>query len=327
MPLPLIIGRKRRKKEGAVIQLYRLMGILVLLLQREHLTTAQLADRFEVSTRTIRRDIEALCQAGVPVVTAQGYGGGVSIPSGYRLDPSLFTREELLLLLAGVQGIGSVLPVPETKGILDKLGKGLLPPEETVSVDLTAFDPAGLSRQITALSAAIRERRLVRFRYLSPAGESLRVAEPCRLLYRLNAWYLLAFCRQRQDFRTFKLARLSCLETLEEGFAPRDIPPERLDFGEYFAGEGMVLQALFAPETAYRLTEEYGEGCCTPREDGRLLLERRFVSYEAMREWVLSFGDRAEVLKPRVLREDLRRQARHLLDRYGEEADGQLSGS
>lgn len=308
------------------MQLYRLMGILVLLLQRERVTAGQLAERFEVSPRTIRRDIEVLCQAGVPVVTAQGYGGGISIPPGYRLEPSLFTREELMVILAGVQGMESILPSPQAKGILDKLGRGNDSPADPISIDLGSFDPQGLSRQVETLSAAIREGRLVRFRYASPSGEGLRRVEPHRLLYRLNAWYLLGFCRERQDFRTFKLARLSGLELLEEGFSPRDIPPERLTFREYFNGEGTLLRAVFSPELAYRLTEEYGEGCFTRREDGRLLLERRFVSYGNMREWVLSFGDGAEVLEPQALREDLGRQAKNLLARYGE-ADRQLSGS
>jgi len=300
------------------------MGILTLLLRRERVTAAQLAERFEVSPRTIRRDIEALCKAGVPVTTAQGYGGGISIAPGYRLEPALFTREELGMILAGVRGLESVLPQARARGVLEKLGGEGAPGE--ISVDLSAFDPSGLSLQVETLSDAIREGRLVRFRYFAPGGDSLRRVEPHRLLYRLSAWYLLGFCRERQDFRTFKLARMTRLETLEERFTPREIPPERLTFREYFGQEGVLLRALFAPEAAYRLVEEYGEGCFSPQEDGRLLLERRFVSRENMREWVLSFGDGAEVLEPRALREELLRQAKNLLARYGE-VDIRTSGS
>ena len=297
------------------MQLYRLMGILVLLLRQERLTIPQLAERFEVSPRTIRRDIESLCKAGVPVSTAQGYGGGVFIAPEYRLEPSLFTKEELGLVLAGVQGMGSVFSPVQAQGVLEKLGgEGA---QGEISIDLSAFDPAGLSRQVEVLSAAIREGRLVSFHYFAPSGESLRKVEPHRLLYRLSAWYLLGFCRERQDFRTFKLARITGLETLEEGFSPRTVPPERMDFQAYFRQEGIVLRALFAPEAAYRLVEEYGEGCFSPWGDGRLLLERRFVRYENLREWVLGFGAQAEVLEPPNLREDLRRQAENLLALYG----------
>lgn len=297
------------------MQVYRLIGILVLLLRREHLTTARLAERFEVSPRTIRRDIDALCKAGVPVVTAQGYGGGVFIAPEYRLEPALFTKEELAVVLAGVEGMSSILSPLRARKILEKLGGGAAQGE--ISIDLSAFDPAGLSRQVETLSAAIRQRRLVSFRYTAPGGESLRRVEPHRLLYRLSAWYLLGFCRERQDFRTFKLPRMTQLEALEERFILREIPPERLTFRGYFGQEGTVLRALFDPAAAYRLVEEYGEGCFSPMADGRLLLERKFVSYENLREWVLSFGDRAEVLEPQALREDLRRQAENLLARYG----------
>ncbi len=177
------------------------MGILVLLLRQERLTIPQLAERFEVSPRTIRRDIESLCKAGVPVSTAQGYGGGVFIAPEYRLEPSLFTREELGLVLAGVQGMGSVFSPVQAQGVLEKLGgEGA---QGEISIDLSAFDPAGLSRQVEMLSAAIREGRLVSFHYFAPSGESLRKVEPHRLLYRLSAWYLLGFCRERQDFRAF----------------------------------------------------------------------------------------------------------------------------
>ena len=306
------------------MQIDRLMGILVLLLQRERVTAPQLAERFEVSSRTIRRDVDALCRAGVPVVTAQGCGGGISLAPGYRLDPAIFTREELMLLLAGVQGMESILPRSRARDILDKLGSGALPKGE-ISIDLASFDPEGLSRQLELLRSAIGKGRVVRFFYASPRGSSLRQVEPHRLLYRLSDWYLLGWCRERQDFRTFKLRRLTGLEMLEEHATPREIPPERLTFREYFSGEGWLLRALFHPDMAWRLTEEYGEDAYTAQPDGRLLLERRFVSFQNLLEWVLSFGGAVEVLEPQELRGELRRQGEALLAIYKE--DRPLSGS
>lgn len=296
------------------MQIYRLMGILVLLLQRERATAAQLARRFEVSPRTIRRDVEALCRAGIPVVTTQGRGGGLSLAPGYRLDPRLFTREELAVLSAGTRGVGSVLPEGRVQALLDKLGR-FSPPGE-LAVDLSSFDPEGLSRLVEGLTQAIRESRLVRFSYASPQGSGSRLAEPCRLFYRLSAWYLLAYCRQKEDFRTFKLARITGLEVLEERFEPREIPPDKLTFREYFAGEGWVLRALFEPRAAWRLIEEYGESAFLPQPDGRLLLERKFVSWRNLLSWVLSFGEEVQVLEPPELKEELRRQGEKLAERY-----------
>lgn len=208
--------------------------------------------------------------------------------------------------------MGTVLPKRQAQAILDKLGAA---PGE-VAVDLSSFDPKGLSRLVEGLTTAIRENRLVRFTYASPQGIGPRAAEPCRLFYRLSAWYLLAYCRQRQDFRTFKLARITGLKVLEERFRPREVPEGKLDFREYFAGEGWTLRALFDPRAAWRLIEEYGEGAFVPQADGGLLLERRFVSWENLLAWVLSFGEDVQVLEPPELREELRRQGEKLAERY-----------
>ena len=246
------------------MQLYRLMGILVLLLQREKTTTEQLAERFEVSPRTIRRDVEALCQAGVPVSTARGRGGGLSLAPGYRLDPGLFTREELAILSAGAQGMGTVLPKRQAQAILDKLGAA---PGE-VAVDLSSFDPKGLSRLVEGLTTAIRENRLVRFTYASPQGIGPRAAEPCRLFYRLSAWYLLAYCRQRQDFRTFKLARITGLKVLRSGSGPGRFRRRSWTSGTISPGRAGPSGPSSTPGRPGGSSRSTGRGPSSPRPTG-----------------------------------------------------------
>lgn len=308
------------------MQLYRLVGILVLLTQHPRLTAPQLAERFEVSPRTIRRDVEALCQAGVPVVTAQGYGGGISIAPGYRLDLSALSRRELPAILAGARGMGRLLPGTDDAGLLARLGRREPLPPEAPDIDLGGFDLPALSRLVGLLSDAIRERRLVRFLYYAPGGATRRTVEPCRLLYRYSAWYLSAWCTLRQDFRTFKLARMAGARLLEETFLPRELPPEKAPFGEYLARENYTLLARFAPEAEYRLVEEYGPGCFRREPEGGLLFRRSFAGYENMAQWVLSFGAAAQVLAPPELRRDLLRQARAMAEFYsGEEPDSPLS--
>lgn len=308
------------------MQLYRLIGILVLLTQHPRLTAPQLAERFEVSPRTIRRDVEVLCQAGVPVVTAQGYGGGISIAPGYRLDLSGLSRQELLAILAGARGMGGLLPGIDAATLLSRLGRREPLPPEAPDIDLSGFDPPALSRLVGTLSDAIRERRLVRFLYHAPGGVTRRAVEPCRLLYRYGGWYLSAWCTLRGDFRTFKLARMAEAEVLEETFIPRELPPDKAPFGEYFSQEEHTLLARFAPEAEYRLVEEYGPECFCREPEGGLLLCRSFAGYENLLQWVLSFGDRVQVLAPPELQRDLLRQARAVEKYYaGEEPDNPLS--
>lgn len=314
------------------MQLYRLMGILTLLLREGRLTAPRLAERFEVSPRTIRRDIEALCQAGVPVVTAQGHGGGISIAPGYRLDFSCLTHRELLAILAGVRGATSLLPGADAAGLLARLGHLPPPPPEVPDIDLGDFRGPWLSRLLETLSGAIRECRRVEIVYHAPGGTTRRRVEPCQLLYRYSAWYLSAWCLLRQDFRTFKLARMASVVPLQETFPSREIPPEKAPFGEYLTRERYTLLASFAPEAEYRLVEEYGEDSFCREADGRLLLRRGFAGYENLRQWVLSFGDAVRVLEPPELREDILRQAEKLVAYYQNRTppcpvpDGRIAG-
>ena len=142
----------------------------------------------------------------------------------------------------------------------------------------------------------------------------MRTIEPYDLLFQWASWYIWGWCEKREDFRLFKLNRLWNLEVLPNIFEPRPLPEP--SFGPDFSGETLRLKAVFSPEQTHRLVEEYGLDCYTRNADGNLMLERDFVHYDNMREWILSFGDRVYVLEPERLRADLRRQAENLLKAY-----------
>lgn len=290
----------------------RLMGIVTILLQQEKITAPELAERFEVSRRTINRDIEDICRAGIPLVTTQGYGGGVSIAEGFKLNSSLLTGDELQAILAGVKGLDSVLDAPHFGTLSEKL-PGQVP--EDILIDLASHYQTPLTQKIAAIRRAIRDRRQISFRYCYEKGECRRIIEPYKLVFQWSAWYVWGWCIEREAFRLFKLNRLWELELGAEPFAVRDLPLEQLDFNRHFSAGTFHLKALFDESEKYRLIEEYGPDCyCEERE--KLLLEREFTSYSNMREWVLSFGARAEVLEPEELRSDLLRQAETMLKKY-----------
>lgn len=285
----------------------RLMGILTALLRQDKVTAPYLAEKFEVSRRTISRDVEALCLAGIPIVTEQGRGGGISIAPGYRLDKQLLTKEDLQSLLAGIRGVDSVSAAPQGTGLEAKLeAVTALPENGPLLIDLASHYKDSLTEKISLLKDAIARSRLVSFRYYYEKGESLRTAEPYFVVFQWGDWYLFSWCLKRQDFRLFKLSRLWELSVKKEGFPPREIPRERLDFSRAWQ-ENYRLEALFQPAAKYRLVEEYGPDCFTVREDGRLFFSVGFTSYENMLSWALSFGDKAEILAPEELRLDLLR--------------------
>lgn len=289
------------------MKIHRLLGILAVLLRGQKVTAPELAQRFEVSRRTISRDIDALCMAGFPIVAEQGRGGGFSLAPGYRFDRQALTKEEHMALTAALSGLESVsAPDSSVASLREKLS--LSEQGGQLLIDLSSqFYRDSLTEKISLLQDAITERKLVSFRYYSEKGETDRRVEPYHITFQWSSWYLFARCLTRQDFRMFKLTRLWDLHMEDETFPPVEIPPERLDFNREWASN-FLLCALFDPAEKYRLVEEYGPDCYSVEPDGRLKLTVDFTYYSSMLSWVLSFGGKAEVLSPPELRDDLRRQ-------------------
>ena len=297
----------------------RLMAILTILLQQDKVTAPVLSEKLEVSRRTISRDLEALCQAGIPIVTEQGFGGGISLAPGFKMDNSFLTAKEREALLAGIRGMDSVMKNPMEERLKEKfhIVQGNMPAAaEAVTINLASHYRDSLSEKIAVLKAAIHERRLVEFTYYYRKGTGRRLVEPYRVAFQWSSWYLLGYCRQREDFRMFKLNRLWELAGKEEAFAPREVPEEKLD-SEYWFSDEIMLRARFSGKVKFRLIEEYGPSSFTEQEDGTLLVENLgFTNYPVLLEWVLSFGSSVEVLAPERLREDIKREAARILQNY-----------
>lgn len=299
------------------MKLDRLIGILSILLQRDKVTMPYLAETFEVSRRTISRDVEALCRAGIPIATSQGVGGGVSIMSGGRLDRALLTSNELQAILAGLRSLDSVSGSHRYGQLMEKLaGPGILAQEGGVLIDLAAWHKGSLSEKIDRLQEAIGSGRLVGFHYYAPSGESQRLVEPCYVVYQWGGWYLWGWCRSREDYRLFKLDRMVRL-SLEEVFEKRQAPYPDLSDQRVFPTRYQV-EALVPPQYKWRLVEEYGEASFVVQPDGRCRFSIGFTYLNSAVEFLLSFWGDAEVLGPPEVRAALRELAKKLAGRYGE---------
>ena len=159
----------------------RLIGILSLLLQKERVTAPYLAEKFEVSRRTIGRDIEALCKAGIPIVTIQGKNGGIGIMDGYRMDKTLLTSGELQSIFTGLKGLDSVSGTNQYQQLMDKLSAGnsqALDENQHIVVDLSSYYRQSLAPKFSAISRAIDRKRRICFTYYSVKGEQQRRIEP-----------------------------------------------------------------------------------------------------------------------------------------------------
>lgn len=142
----------------------RMIGILAILLQQKKVTAPYLAEKFEVSRRTINRDIESLSMAGIPLVTMQGANGGISIMDGYKIDRTLLTSSDMQAILAGLRSLDSVSGTNRYAQLMDKLSAGaseFLPGDNHILIDLSAWSKASLPPKIEMLHNAITSNRLV----------------------------------------------------------------------------------------------------------------------------------------------------------------------
>ena len=288
------------------MKLDRMIGILAVLLQQEKVTAPWLAEKFEVSRRTINRDIERLCMAGIPIVTSRGAGGGISIMEGYKIDRTLLTSSDMQAILAGLRSLDSVSGTGRYAQLMDRLlprASDLLSGDPHILIDLSSWYKTALAPKIELLHEAIENSRLVSFSYHAPSGESSRLVEPYDLIFRWAGWYLWGWCRTREDFRLFKLNRMTELANAGS-FEKRpaslpDLSQERV-FPHVFQ-----VKARIEPEYRWRLIEEYGADSFQEQEDGSLLFTFGFTDKTGIVGWIASFGGGAELLEPEELRCEL----------------------
>ncbi len=300
----------------------RLIGILSILLQQEKVTAPYLAEKFEVSRRTIIRDVEALCKAGIPIVTTQGREGGISIMDGYRVDRTLLTSREMQSILTGLKGLDSVSGSSQYRQLMDKLSvrQGLiLAADSHIAIDLSSYYKEALAPKIELILSAAEERFLIEFDYFSPGGEGHRKIEPYVLIFQWSSWYVWGYCLERQDYRLFKLHRMARLCRTEESFAPRQYPAYDASPDRVFPA-AFEAAAVFEPELRWRLMEEYGPESFEEMDDGRLLFVRGFTDPETLFGWLLSFGPAVELLQPEKLRPRFRDMVSEIAKKYNGDA-------
>ena len=296
----------------------RLIGILSILLQKEMTTAPELADHFEVSRRTINRDIEDLCKAGIPIQTSQGAGGGISIMNGYRMDRTLLTSRDMQMILAGLRSLDSVSGSRYYGQLMEKIQAGsseFVNGRDSILIDLSSWYRDTLPPKIGLIQDAIELRRRIRFDYYSPGGDTRREIEPYYLIFKWSSWYVYGFCLLRKDFRLFKLNRMVSIvhgEVFERRF---EIPLPELSNEKVFPVRGKV-RAVFDPSMKWQLVEEYGVGSFEEQSDGSLLFEHEYADDEGLISWMLSCRDKVTVIEPESIREKLYEIACDMAEKY-----------
>ena len=296
----------------------RMIGILSILLQNEKITAPELAEMFEVSKRTIGRDIEALCKAGIPIFTSQGCGGGIRIMDGYRMERTLLTSKDMQMILAGLRSLDSVSGSNYYRQLMEKIQTGasdFVSGRDSILIDLSSWYKEALAPKIELMQDAIEERKLLSFHYYSPKGESKRVIEPYYLVFKWSSWYVWGWCTEKKDFRMFKLNRMDMPIKSSTDFIAREVSLPDLSTEKIFPFE-MKVKALFPKEYKWRLVEEFGVNCFTENEDGTLLFSADYTDKQNLLRWLLTFGDKVEVLEPAEVKDEMICIAKNILHRY-----------
>lgn len=304
----------------------RVMSILMMLLEGKRVRAQDMADRLEVSVRTVYRDVDTLCAAGIPVRSIGGVKGGIELMPGYRLEGRMFSTDEHSALLAGLSNLSAMLHTDALAQALSKL-RGLLPDGRAGEIERRAaqivIDPEpwlgdGRSRQtLETVETALEASRLMTFAYLDRFGNRTeRTAEPYRLVLKGDQWYVQCYCLLRNDYRLFRLSRMLGVRVREEGFFPRDVPKPELDTGEITAGEQLEITLRVHVSAADRVMEYCAFDRFTPDGDEHYLVRFPFIDREYYYDRLLSLGDRCECVAPAYVREKLRRRIRRMAEIY-----------
>jgi predicted DNA-binding transcriptional regulator YafY len=275
-------------------------------MNKKQMTAPELANHFEVSKRTILRDIDTLTMAGIPIYTTQGKGGGIFIQDRFMLNKTFITEDEQKQILFSLQSM-SATELIETDKVLGKL-RSLFdyPNKEWIEVDFSRWGHSATDNaKFEILRAAIINKLAVSFDYLSAYGESKgREAYPLKLSFKSKAWYLQSFCSSENDYRTFKFNRMSNVTVLDESFngkeyeIPKIEPPENPSSLRY-----VDVTLLVSSLAKHRIYDEFAESDITINKNGTFTL--RITEGQWLYDYILSYGTAVEVLEPQYVRDEM----------------------
>lgn len=294
----------------------RYFQMIYLLLDKGQMTAPELADYFEVSIRTIYRDIDILSAAGIPIYATQGKGGGIAIQDSYVLKKSLLSEQEQKQILMTLQGI-RVLEDEQINMLLSKLS-GVFQRQQGnwLEIDFSTWTKSGAGKHnFQLLQSAIWKSRIVSFSYYSGKGEQTkRIIEPHKLVFKTSDWYLYGYCTLRKDFRFFKLTRIRDLK-LQDAEYMRETPEHIFERSDEFEMKTVQVTLLFDAGMSHEVYEKFDEEV-SEQEDGSLLVTTILPDNELLYSYILSCRDGVEVLSPPYVRDNVRKRVGKMLEIY-----------
>ena len=307
----------------------RLVSIIMTLLDKERIGAQELADTFEVSPRTIYRDIEAINMAGIPIRSIPGVGGGFEIMPDYKLDKKVFSTADLSAILMGLSSLSSVVRGGELANALEKV-KSFIPAEKAkdieiksnqICIDLSSWTGNRTIRPyVKIIQAALQNHTLLSFAYTAHHGKkTIRTVEPYQLVLKGSRWYFQGYCRTRNDFRLFRVSRMSELQMKRETFIPRDFQKPILDFEEIAEAMQTDIKIRIHQSVLDRVLEYCTYDRFAADDDEYYIVNFPFIENDYHYDILLGFGDKCECLEPLHIRAEMKRKIQNMAAIYGNE--------
>ena len=303
----------------------RLISIIIILLDKERISAQKLADMFEVSLRTIYRDIDAIDRAGIPVRAISGVGGGFEIMPKYKIDRQVFSIADLSTILLGLSSLSNMMHDDELRNALIKV-KSFIPADKAkdielktnqIHIDLSSWmGNSDIQSYLETSKMALEENRLLSFEYIAHHGnKTVRTIEPYQLVLKNNHWYLHGFCHKRNDFRLFRLSRMSNLH-IEEIFTPREHQKPQIEFTDILATMQTEIKIRIHKSVLDRVLDYCSYECFLPDGDEHYIVCFPFVENDYHYDILLSFGNKCECLEPLRIRTEMKRRIHEIAAIY-----------
>lgn len=304
----------------------RLVSIIMILLDKKRIGAQELADLFEVSPRTIYRDIETINMAGIPVRSTSGVGGGFEIMEQYKIDKNVFSTADLSAILMGLSSLSTLIRGDELVNALAKV-KSFIPADRAKDIELKAnqlsidlspwMGNRNIQPNLEMIKTALQESKLLSFEYVDRHGnKTARTAEPYQLVLKSNHWYWQGYCHKRNDFRLFRLSRTSKLQILEEFFTPRDYQKPQLDFSDILATMQTKIKIRIHQSVLDQILDYCPYEDFSPDGNEHYMVSLPFIENDYHYNILMSLGDKCECLEPLHIRTEMKRRIHELVTIY-----------
>ena len=288
---------------------------MYILIAKKNVTSEELSKHFEVSVRTIYRDINTLCEAGIPIYSKQGKNGGISIVESYILDKTLLSNKEQNEILIGLQSLGAI-KYPEVENIVSKISTVFNKQDEKwIDIDFSNWGSSEEEKGIfNILKSSILDRKLIEFSYYNSKGEmEKRTVEPMQLIFKGRNWYLYGFCRNKSDYRIFKIYRMREIEILSESFERKDKNYKIENNNNY---NETCISIKISKKIAYRVYDEFVPNQIEKQDENYFYVNIQMPLDEWVYGYLLSFGENVEVISPKYVRDELYKKLQNSIKNY-----------